>query len=76
MVVCNDCRTVVVVVLVSGLAVISGVVRGTIFGVLRGILLAVDVIVIVVGGISEVVVVSPIVDGVIAVTLGLPVFTL
>ena len=65
MVVCNDWNDVVVVVLVSGLTVISG---GE-----ESVLLVVDFIV--VGGIN-VVVLSPIVDGLIAVTLGLAVFTL
>lgn len=65
MVVCNDWNDVVVVVLVSGLTVISGGVKS--------VFLVVDFIV--VGGIN-VVVLSPIVDGLIAVTLGLAVFTL
>ena len=65
MVVCNDWNDVVVVVLVSGLTVISG---GE-----ESVFLVVDFIV--VGGIN-VVVLSPIVDGLIAVTLGLAVFTL
>ena len=66
MVVCNDCNDVVVVVLVSGLTVIST-------GGVESVFLVVDFIV--VGGIN-VVVLSPIVDGLIAVTLGLAVFTL
>ena len=66
MVVCNDCNDVVVVVLVSGLTVIST-------GEVESVFLVVDFII--VGGIN-VVVLSPIVDGLIAVTLGLAVFTL
>ena len=66
MVVCNDWNDVVVVVLVSGLTVIST-------GGVESVFLVVDFIV--VGGIN-VVVLSPIVDGLIAVTLGLAVFTL
>ena len=66
MVVCNDWNDVVVVVLVSGLTVIST-------GEVESVFLVVDFIV--VGGIN-VVVLSPIVDGLIAVTLGLAVFTL
>ena len=66
MVVCNDWNDVVVVVLVSGLTVISS-------GGVESVFLVVDFIV--VGGIN-VVVLSPIVDGLIAVTLGLAVFTL
>ena len=65
MVVCNDWND-VVVVLVSGLTVIST-------GGVESVFLVVDFIV--VGGIN-VVVLSPIVDGLIAVTLGLAVFTL
>ena len=71
MVVCNDWNDVVVVVLVSGLTVISGV-----GGIRESVSwLVVDFVLIVVGGIN-VVVLSPIVDGLIAVTLGLAVFTL
>ena len=66
MVVCNDWNDVVVVVLASGLTVIST-------GGVESVFLVVDFIV--VGGIN-VVVLSPIVDGLIAVTLGLAVFTL
>ena len=66
MVVCNDWNDVVVVVLVSGLTVIST-------GGVESVFLVVDFSV--VGGIN-VVVLSPIVDGLIAVTLGLAVFTL
>ena len=66
MVVCNDWNDVVVVVLVSGLTEIST-------GGVESVFLVVDFIV--VGGIN-VVVLSPIVDGLIAVTLGLAVFTL
>ena len=70
MVVCNDWND-VVVVLVSGLTVISGV-----GGIRESVSwLVVDFVLIVVGGIN-VVVLSPIVDGLIVVTLGLAVFTL